>query len=193
VGERIGYARTSTKEQRLDLQVDALRAAGVEARHLYSDQASGARKDRPGFLQCWQYLHAGDTLVVWRLDRLARSLRHLIELADELKERQVHLQVLDGPFAHMDTSTSEGKLLFNVLGAFAQFERELIRDRVMAGLGAARARGRKGGRRPKLSLEQQQTARDMAGAKIPITTIATTLGGSRHTVYKALKPAGVDA
>src|SRR2546427_11023378 len=92
MGELIGYARTSTKDQRLDLQRDALRAAGVQDRHLYSDQASGARKDRPGFLQCWAYLHRGDTLVVWRLDRLARSLRHLIELGEELVEREIQLK-----------------------------------------------------------------------------------------------------
>jgi DNA invertase Pin-like site-specific DNA recombinase len=186
MGELVGYARTSTKDQRLDLQRDALRAAGVQDRHLYRDQASGARKDRPGFLQCWAYLHPGDTLIVWRLDRLARSLRHLIELAEELVERQVELKVLDGPFAHMDTSTSEGKLMFSLLGASAEFERAIIRDRVVAGLTAARARGRKGGRRPKLSPEQQALAADMARGGIPITTIASTLGCSRHTVYKAL-------
>src|SRR4029453_10477639 len=106
MGELIGYARTSTKDQRLDLQLDALRAAGVEDRHLYQDQASGVRKDRPGFLQCWAYLQPGDTLVVWRLDRLARSLRHLIELAEELRERRIELKVLEEPFAHLDTSTS---------------------------------------------------------------------------------------
>src|SRR5439155_2422428 len=191
MGEFVGYARTSTKEQRLDLQVDALRAAGVQDRHLYSDQASGARKDRPGFLQCWAYLHRGDTLVVWRLDRLARSLRHLIELGEELVEREIQLKVLEGPFAHMDTTTSEGKLMFSLLGAFAEFERSLIRDRVVAGLTAARARGRKGGRRPKLSSEHQQLAADMARGGIPIATIASTLGCSRHTVYKALQHAGV--
>src|SRR5215470_12769399 len=105
VGELIGYARTSTKDQKLDLQLDALRRSGVEERHLYTDQASGARKDRPGFLQCWAYLQPGDTLIVWRLDRLARSLRHLIELAEELREREVALRILEGPFAHMDTTT----------------------------------------------------------------------------------------
>jgi DNA invertase Pin-like site-specific DNA recombinase len=163
-----------------------LRAAGVEARHLYQDQASGVRTDRPGFLACWAYLQPGDTLVVWRLDRLARSLRHLLELAEELRERQIELKVLEGPFAHLDTATSEGRLLFNMLGAFAQFERELIRDRVVAGLTAARARGRKGGRRPKLAPDQQQLACQMAASGIPITTIAQTLHCARHTVYKAL-------
>ena len=155
-------------------------------RHLYSDQASGARKDRPGFLKCWAYLHSGDTLIVWRLDPLARSLRHLIELAEELVERKVALKVLEGSFAPMDTTTSEGKLMFSMLGAFAEFERSLIRDRVVAGLTAAHACGRKRGRRPKLSQEQQQLAADMAKGGIPITTIASTLQCSRHTVYKVL-------
>jgi DNA invertase Pin-like site-specific DNA recombinase len=191
MSELSGYARTSTKEQKLDLQLDALRGAGVEDRHLYTDQASGARKDRPGFLACWAYLQPGDTLTVWRLDRLARSLRHLIELAEELRARAVALRILEGPFAHMDTTTSEGKLMFSMLGAFAEFERALIRDRVVAGLTAARARGRKGGRRPKLSPEQQRHAVMMAESKIPITEIAKTLQCSRHTVYKALEQTGV--
>lgn len=185
MGELVGYARTSTKEQKLDLQLDALRAAGVQDRHLYYDQAFAARKDHPGFLACWAYLHPGDTLIVWRLDRLARSLRHLIELAEELRERGIELRVLEGPFAQMVTTTSEGKLLFSMLGAFAEFERALIRDRVVAGLTAARARGRQGGRRPRLSPEQQRPAVMMAESKMPMTEIAKTLQCSRHTVYKA--------
>src|ERR1043166_2801385 len=145
MGELLGYARTSTKEQHLDLQLDALRAAGVKERYLYTDQASGARKDRPGFLQCLHELREGDSLVVWRLDRLARSLRHCIEVLDELTARQVHLVVLEGPFAHTSPLTSEGKLLYAIFAALAEFERDLIRDRVVAGLAAARTRGRKGG------------------------------------------------
>jgi DNA invertase Pin-like site-specific DNA recombinase len=149
MGEVLGYARTSTKDQRLDLQLDALRAAGVKERYLYQDQASGARKDRPGFLQCLHDLREGDTLVVWRLDRLARSLRHCIELIDELTTRQVHLMVLEGPFAHTSPLTSEGKLLYAIFAALAEFERDLIRDRVLAGMAAVLTRGRKGGRRPR--------------------------------------------
>src|SRR5262249_26165135 len=114
---------------------------GVKERYLYSDQASGARKDRPGFLQCLHDLRAGDSLVVWKLDRLARSLRHCMELLDELKTLQVALVVLEGPFAHASPETSEGKLLFGIFAAFAEFERDLIRDRVLAGLTAARSRG----------------------------------------------------
>jgi DNA invertase Pin-like site-specific DNA recombinase len=190
MGELLGYARTSTKEQRLDLQLDALRAAGVKDRYLYQDQASGARKDRPGFLQCLHDLREGDSLVVWRLDRLARSLRHCIELLDDLKARQVQLVVLEGPFAHASPETSEGKLLFGIFAAFAEFERDLIRDRVLAGLTAARARGRTGGRRPKLSLAQQHLAVQMARGGAAVAEIARHFGCARQTVYKALAHAG---
>ena len=189
MGELLGYARTSTKEQRLDLQLDALRAAGVKECYLYHDQASGARKDRPGFLQCLHDLREGDSLVVWKLDRLARSLRHCIELRDDLKARQVQLVVLDGPFAHTSQETSEGKLLFGIFAAFAEFERDLIRDRVLAGLTAARARGRTGGRKPKLSPAQQELAVQMARGGTAVTTIARQLGCARQTVYKALAQA----
>ena len=193
MSELIGYAHTSTKEQRLDLQRDALLAAGVKERYLFVDQASGAHKDRPGFLKCWEALREGDTLVVWRLDRLARSLRHLIELAEELAERGVTLRVLEGPFAQTDRRTPEGQLLFHVLAAFAEFARLLSKDRVVAGLAAARARGRKGGRRPKLTPEQHRVAVEMAQGGMAIMTIAQTLGCSRHTVYKALAAAAVSS
>ena len=189
MGELLGYARTSTKEQRLDLQLDALRAAGVKECYLYHDQASGARKDRPGFLQCLHDLREGDSLVVWKLDRLARSLRHCLELLDDLKARQVQLVVLEGPFAHTSQETSEGKLLFGIFAAFAEFERDLIRDRVLAGLTAARARGRTGGRKPKLSPAQHQLAVQMARGGTAVTTIARQLGCARQTVYKALAQA----
>jgi DNA invertase Pin-like site-specific DNA recombinase len=186
VGELLGYARTSTKEQRLDLQLDALRAAGVKERYLYQDQASGARKDRPGFLQCLHDLREDDRLVVWKLDRLARSLRHCIELLDELKTRHVQLVVLEGPFAHTSPETSEGKLLFGIFAAFAEFERDLIRDRVLAGLTAARSRGRTGGRRPKLTPQQHALAVQMARGGTAVTEIARHFGCARQTVYKAL-------
>ena len=187
MGELIGYARPSTTDHKLALQLDALRAAGVQERHRYWDQASAARKDRPGLLACWQSLTAGDTLIVWKLDRLSRSLRHLIEQTAELQERGTGLQILEGPFAQMDTGTTEGRLMLQILGAFAACERSLMRDRVTAGLAAARARGRKGGRRPKLSPEQQDVAREMAQRGMQVTLIAKTLGGSRHTVYAAIQ------
>jgi len=189
MGELLGYARTSTKEQRLDLQLDALRVAGVKERYLYSDQASGARKDRPGFVQCLHDLREGDSLVVWKLDRLARSLRHCMELLDELKTLHVSLVVLEGPFAHASPATSEGKLLFGIFAAFAEFERDLIRDRVLAGLTAARSRGRTGGRRPKLSPKQQELAVQMARGGTAVTEIARHLGCARQTIYTALAQA----
>jgi len=126
----------------------------------------------------------GDVLVVWKLDRLGRSLKHLIEIVEDLHQRGCGFQVLTG--IQMDTSTAHGRFAFQLFGALAEYERELIRERVMAGLAAARARGRKGGRRPKLSLEHQRHVVMMAESKIPITEIAKTLQCSRHTVYKAL-------
>jgi DNA invertase Pin-like site-specific DNA recombinase len=190
MGELVGYMRVSTKDQRFDLQADALQGAGVQPRYVYQDMASGMKQARPGLVACLKALHPGQTLVVWRLDRLARSLLHLMEMAAELEERGIALRVLEGPFAHMDTSTSEGKLLFSLLGAFAEFERALIRERVVAGLAAARARGHHGGRRPKLTPAQQRQAVLWHRGGMPITEIAQTLGCSRHTVYKALAQTG---
>jgi DNA invertase Pin-like site-specific DNA recombinase len=187
VGERLGYMRISTKEQKFDLQRDALLAADVQERYLYQDVASGAKQARPGLAACLKALHPGDTLVVWKLDRVARSLLHLLEIMQDLQERQVTLQILEGVGAQMNPATSEGKLFLSMLGAFAEFERTLIRERVVAGLVAARARGHKGGRRPKLSPEQQRHAVMMAESKIPITEIAKTLQCSRHTIYAALR------
>jgi DNA invertase Pin-like site-specific DNA recombinase len=125
----------------LDLQRDALRAAGVNERHLYSDTASGKQDDRPG----------GDTLVVWKLDRLGRSLRHLVNLVHDLTSRGVGLKVLTGQGAAIDTTTPAGKLVFGIFASLAEFERDLISERTRAGLASARARGRKGGRRPKMT------------------------------------------
>ena len=189
MGELLGYARTSTKEQRLDLQLDALRAAGVKERYLYIDQLSGTRKDRPGFLQCLHDLRDGDTLVVWKLDRMARSLRHCMDLLVELRERKVELLVLTGHFAHTAVETSEGKLLFAIFAALAEFERDLIRDRVLAGLAAARSRGRTGGRRAKLAPDQQRLAVQMAHGGTPVTAIARHFGCARQTIYTTLAQA----
>jgi DNA invertase Pin-like site-specific DNA recombinase len=184
--ELIGYMRVSTKDQKFDLQRDALLAAGVQARYLYEDKASGAQQARPGLEACLKALHPGDTLVVWKLDRLARSLLHLLEVVQDFGERQITLRVLEGLGSHLDPHTPEGKLFFSMLGAFAEFERTLIRERVLAGLVAARARGHKGGRREKLSPTQQRQARLWKAGGMPITEIAQTLHCSRHTVYKAL-------
>ena len=187
----LGYMRISTKEQKLDLQRDALLAAGVAARYLYQDVASGAKQARLGLEACLKALHPGDTLVVWKLDRIARSLLHLLEILQDLQERQVSLCILEGIGAQMNPATSEGKLFLSMLGAFAEFERTLIRERVVAGLVAARARGHKGGRRPKLSPAHQRQAQSLARGGMTITEIAKTLQCSRHTVYKALAQARV--
>src|SRR3984893_9857477 len=150
----IGYARVSTAEQNLDLQTDALNRAGCEK--LFTDKAGGARAERPGLDQALAHLRKGDTLVVWKLDRLGRSIRHLIETVGRLQEQKVGFRSLQ---ESIDTTTSGGKLIFHVFAALAEFERDIIRERTRAGLAAARSRGRKGGRPPKLSESQRSMAR----------------------------------
>jgi DNA invertase Pin-like site-specific DNA recombinase len=145
----IGYARVSTQDQNLELQLDALRAAGCGM--VYQDKASGAKTDRPGLDEAFSHLRAGDTLVVWRLDRLGRTLRHLIETVSDLEAKGIGFRSLQ---ESIDTTTSSGKLIFHVFGALAEFERNLTRERTQAGLTAARARGRKGGRPRKLDSAQ---------------------------------------
>jgi len=187
----VGYIRISTREQKLDLQPDALLAADVPAGYLYDDIASGAKQARPGLAACLKALHPGDTLVVWKLDRIARSLLHLLEILQDLQARQVGLRILEGMGTQMNPATSEGKLFLSMLGAFAEFERTLIKERVVAGLVAARARGHVGGRRPKLSAAQQRQAQHLKQGGMSITEIAQTLHCSRHTVYRAFAQDGV--
>jgi DNA invertase Pin-like site-specific DNA recombinase len=180
----IGYARVSTGEQILDLQVDALTQAGCGK--VYHETASGAKADRPVLADVLGYLRPGDTLVVWRLDRLGRSLQHLIETVAQLAAREIGFKSLT---EQIDTTTSGGKLVFHVFGALAEFERDLIRERTHAGLAAARARGRVGGR-PKKLAEAKQVALARAlyeGGQTDIATICRTLGISRATLYRALK------
>ena len=149
----VGYMRVSSADERqsVDLQRDALTAAGVDDRHLHQDRASGARDDRPGLTACLADLRAGDVLVVWKLDRLGRSLSHLIRIVEELKGRGVAFRSLTEA---IDTTTAHGEFLFNLFGSLAQYERALIKERVTAGLAAARRRGRKGGRPPTLDPER---------------------------------------
>ena len=139
----IGYARVSTNEQNLDLQRDALLNAGVSPKDIYTDKVTGVKADRPGLTQAISHLRSGDTLVVWRLDRLGRSLKHLIETVTTLKEQGISFKSLT---ENIDTSTATGTLVFQIFGALAEFERNLIKERTVAGLNAARARGRTGGR-----------------------------------------------
>src|SRR5262249_46947533 len=182
----IGYARVSTGDQTLDLQRDTLRAAGCI--DIYEEYASGARVARPELSAALRAWREGDMLVIWKLDRLGRNTKHLIEIADDLAHRRIGLKTLTG--FDIDTSTPHGRLALPMFVALAEYERALIQERINAGIAAARARGRKGGRKPKLSPEQQ-LAQEMARGGIAITTIAQTLQCSRHTVYKALAQARV--
>jgi DNA invertase Pin-like site-specific DNA recombinase len=180
----IGYARVSTREQTLDLQLDALKAAGCGK--VYTETASGAKAERPVLDEVLSYLRKGDTLVVWRLDRLGRSLQHLIEVVAQLAERGIGFKSLT---EQIDTTTPGGKLVFHVFGALAEFERDLIRERTQAGLAAARARGRLGGRPRKLADGKQlELARTLyEGGQTDIDTICATLGISRATLYRNVK------
>lgn len=142
----VGYARVSTHDQDVQLQVAALRDAGCSASLIFIDKASGVKSQRPGLEKCLSHLAAGDTLLVWRLDRLGRSMPHLVKLIEELGEKGIGFRSLcDGA---IDTTTASGELIFNIFSSLAQFERRLIQERTCAGLAAARARGRKGGRKP---------------------------------------------
>ena len=178
----IGYARVSTQDQNLDLQNDALKSADCEK--IYTDKMSGAKTDRPGLEEILSILRKGDTLVVWKLDRLGRSLTHLISVMNILDERGIYFRSVQ---ESLDTSTPGGKLIFHVFGALAEFERDLIRERTLAGLAAARARGRKGGRPRKLSKKQVEMAKNlMKDISIPVTEICETLGVSKATLYRSV-------
>jgi len=178
----LGYARVSTLEQNPDLQVDELTEAVCWK--VWTDHASGALDRRPQLDAVLEQLRPGDTLVVWRLDRLGRSLRHLIEVVTGLDERGVGFRSLR---ENIDTTTAGGRLVFHLFGALAQFEREIIRDRTVAGLTAARARGRVGGRPSKLTAEQVRQARRMYDAReLTVEQIGAVLGVSRTSIYRAL-------
>ena len=180
----IGYARVSTIEQTLDLHRDALLAAGAAV--IYEDTASGKNADRPELTHCLKALRAGDTLVVWRLDRLGRNLEDLIRIGREFEERGVTLKSLKEA---IDTSGPAGKLVFHMFSALAEFERELLRERTLAGLAAARARGRIGGRRPVLDPKQQRAALAMMkDREMSISEIARHFGVSRSTLYNLTAP-----
>jgi DNA invertase Pin-like site-specific DNA recombinase len=180
---RIGYSRTSTSDQDPALQIDALTQARCE--RIFEETASGALDARPELERLLDHLRSDDVLVVWRLDRLGRSLKHLIEVVGQLEERGVALHsITEG----IDTSTPGGKLVFHIFGALAEFERDLIRERTMAGLAAARARGRRGGRPTVMTAEKLDVAREMyASKRHTLAAIAETVGVSRATVYRALK------
>jgi DNA invertase Pin-like site-specific DNA recombinase len=181
----VGYLRVSTLDQHLELQRDALVAAGCE--RFFEDRTSGSKESRPGLDACMEFLSEGDVLVVWRLDRLGRSLKHLLQLTEELRDRGVDLMVTT---MGVDTRTPTGKMIFQIFAVFAEFERNLIIERTHAGLAAARARGRVGGRRRVLSPDAAKVARSMYAERgedgkraHTVQKIADVLGCSRGTIY----------
>jgi DNA invertase Pin-like site-specific DNA recombinase len=182
-GDLIGYARVSTDEQNLALQLDALEQA--DCRRVFNDVGSGSLKHRPQLDACLTFLAPGDTLVVWRLDRLGRGLKHLIDTIEQLHEREIGFRSLT---EQIDTTTPGGRLQFHIFGALAQFERETIRERTRAGLAAARARKRFGGRPTVITADKLTAARLMRAEKRPMHAIAKTLGISRSTLYRHLAP-----
>jgi len=179
----IGYARVSTHDQTLDLQRDALERVGCEK--IFTDKVSGTKAERKGLKEALSHLREGDTLVVWRLDRLGRSLRHLIDTITALSEQGVGFKSLQ---ENIDTTTSGGKLVFHIFGALAEFEREIIRERTQAGLASARSRGKVGGRPKALTVKQVQILRNMAAdPSLTVTDICKTLGIGRTTFYRYVK------
>ena len=189
----LGYARISKADgsQTLDLQIDALTAAGVAQEHLYQDEASGKRDDRPGLEACLKALREGDTLYIWKLDRLGRDLKHLVNTVRGLSDRNIGLCVLTGQGANIDTTTASGKLIFGIFAALAEFEGDLIRERTMAGLAAARARGRHGGRKFELTKNQIRLAQSaMANRDTHVAQLCRELDISRATLYRYIGPDG---
>jgi len=189
----LGYARISKADgsQSLDLQRDALAAAGVAPGQIYEDRVSGKKDSRPGLEACLKALREGDVLVVWKLDRLGRDLRHLVNTVQDLSERGIGLRVLAGQGAQIDTTTASGRLVFGIFASLAEFERELIRERTAAGLAAARARGRKGGRKFALTKAQVRLAQAaMARRDTSVADLAAELGIKPVTLYRYVGPTG---
>jgi DNA invertase Pin-like site-specific DNA recombinase len=182
----IGYVRVSKSDgsQTLAPQRDALLTAGVDPSRIYEDLASGRKDDRPGLVACLKALQPGNTLVVWKLDRLGRDLKHLVTTVDDLRARNVGLKVLAGAGAQIDTTTANGRLFFGIFAALAEFERELIAERTRAGLTAARARGRLGGRPRKMDRATLRVAMAaMADPKAKAAEVARRLGITTTTLY----------
>ncbi len=189
----IGYIRVSKSDgsQILDLQRDALITAGVLKEHIYEDQASGKKEQRPGLEACMKTLRQEDTLLVWKLDRLGRDLRHLVNTVHNLSEQGIGFKVLAGKGTNIDTTTAGGKFIFGIFAALAEFERELIRERTRAGLESARARGRKGGRKFALTKAQVRLAQVVMGKKeTRVNDFCQELGITRATLYRYVDPEG---
>jgi len=180
--KRIGYGRISTSDQKAASQEDALKAAKVDK--LFIDTFTGTKASRPQLDKMKEQLRSGDTLVITRLDRLGRSTKDLLNLVSELEELGVNLEVIE---QRLNTSTPDGKLFFTMIAAFAEFEREIMRARTMDGLAAARARGKVGGRKPKMTPAKVKTAVSMYEKGLPITEISEAIGVSRPTIYRMLE------
>lgn len=182
----VGYARVSTGEQNLDLQLDALKKVGCDK--ILTDEMSGAKAERPGLSEVFKFIRTGDTLVVWRLDRLGRSITDLIARIEELRQREIGFKSLH---ESIDTTSPAGKLQFHIFSALAEFERDLIRERTMAGLRAARARGRVGGRKPTMTPEKVKVAASLMKDKSnTVNDICKTLSISSATLYRYVTPTG---
>lgn len=182
---KVGYARVSTQDQDLSLQLDALKREGCE--RVFQEKASGGQRERPELQAALSFMRAGDTLVIWKLDRLARSLKQLIETVEDFESQGIGLKSLQDP---VDTSSPSGKLVFHIFAALAEFERGVIRDRTNAGLKSARERGRLGGRPPALSPEDLQAARAMLkDSNIPVSTVARRMGVAASTLYRHIPKA----
>jgi DNA invertase Pin-like site-specific DNA recombinase len=189
----IGYARVSKSDesQVLDLQIDALLDAGVKKEHIYIDRASGVKEDREGLAHCLKALREEDILVVWKLDRLGRSLKHLLSTVESLSQNNIGFKVLSGQGVNIDTSTPSGKMVFSIFGALAEFERELIRERTIAGLKSARARGRKGGRKFQLTKAQVRLAQaSMKNRDTTVSELCKELKITKPTLYRYVSPQG---
>ena len=189
----IGYARVSKSDghQVLDLQIDALTNSGVKEENIYSDKISGSKDERPGLENCLKALREEDILVVYKLDRLGRNLKHLIQTVEDLTKRKIGFKVLSGQGVNIDTTTPAGKMIFSIFGALAEFEKELIRERTIAGITAARARGRMGGRKFNLTKAQVRLAEaSMKNRDTSVTELCKELKITRATLYKYISPTG---
>lgn len=183
-GQLVGYARVSSGDQDAQLQIDALHAAGCVK--VFADKASGKSLDRPQLDKTLAYLREGDTLVVWKLDRLSRSLIDLVSLVDDLRKLGIGFKVLTGALASVDTTTADGRLFFTIIAGMAEFERELIRERTRAGLEAAKAQGRTGGRPAAMSADQITMAKALQADGKSMGQIAKALGVGKTTVHRYL-------
>lgn len=184
----IGYARVSTADQNMAMQIEALEAAGCH--RIFSDVASGAKSNRPGLDEALAFMRPGDTLLVWKIDRLGRSTSHLVQIIEDLRERGIAFRSLNDP--GMDTSTSTGKLIFGFFAMLADFERELIRERTKAGLASAKARGRSAGRRPVMTPAKLNRAQQLMSKGATVREAAAAIKVGKTALYDALRAQGDD-